>query len=136
MAYKNDLYHYGIKGQKWYIRRFQNKDGTLTEAGKKRRGERDDIRGDLAGLSDEELKKAIARLADEETLVTKMQSLMTKTEKPKVFGKILADIGQKTMQNIGGQLSVYLVGETINKIAKKLGAEGNIINPKKGQKDK
>lgn len=136
MAYKNDLYHYGIKGQKWYIRRFQNKDGTLTEAGKKRRGERDDIRGDLAGLSDEELKKAITRLADEEAFVTKMQSLMTKTTKPKVFSKILADIGQKTMQNIGGQLSVYLVGETINKIAKKLGAEDNIVNPKKGQKDK
>ena len=30
------LYHYGISGQKWGIRRFQNPDGTLTEAGKKR----------------------------------------------------------------------------------------------------
>lgn len=28
--------HYGIKGQKWGIRRFQNEDGSLTEAGKKR----------------------------------------------------------------------------------------------------
>ena len=32
----NELYHYGIKGQKWGVRRFQNKDGTLTPAGKKR----------------------------------------------------------------------------------------------------
>ena len=32
----NELYHYGIKGQKWGIRRYQNKDGTLTNAGKKR----------------------------------------------------------------------------------------------------
>lgn len=32
----NELYHHGIKGQKWYIRRFQNEDGTLTEAGKAR----------------------------------------------------------------------------------------------------
>lgn len=32
----NELYHYGITGQKWGIRRYQNKDGTLTEAGKKR----------------------------------------------------------------------------------------------------
>lgn len=30
-----ELYHHGIKGQKWGIRRFQNPDGTLTEAGKK-----------------------------------------------------------------------------------------------------
>jgi hypothetical protein len=32
----NSLTHHGIKGQKWGIRRFQNKDGTLTAKGKKR----------------------------------------------------------------------------------------------------
>lgn len=32
----NELYHHGIKGQKWGVRRFQNKDGTLTSAGKQR----------------------------------------------------------------------------------------------------
>lgn len=30
------LAHHGIKGQKWGVRRFENSDGTLTEAGKKR----------------------------------------------------------------------------------------------------
>lgn len=30
------LIHYGILGQKWGIRRFQNEDGTLTSAGRKR----------------------------------------------------------------------------------------------------
>lgn len=30
------LAHYGILGQKWGIRRYQNSDGTLTEAGKER----------------------------------------------------------------------------------------------------
>ena len=30
------LYHYGIPGMKWGHRRFQNKDGSLTEAGKRR----------------------------------------------------------------------------------------------------
>ena len=32
----DELCHHGIKGQKWGIRRFQNKDGSLTPAGKKR----------------------------------------------------------------------------------------------------
>ena len=38
MIYKqtSELYHHGIKGQKWGIRRYQNEDGTLTEAGKER----------------------------------------------------------------------------------------------------
>lgn len=42
MAYKsNYLAHYGIAGQKWGVRRFQNTDGTLTEEGKKRYGKYD-----------------------------------------------------------------------------------------------
>lgn len=32
----NELYHHGIKGQKWGVRRYQNADGSLTAAGKKR----------------------------------------------------------------------------------------------------
>lgn len=32
----NELMHFGIKGQKWGVRRYKNADGTLTTAGKKR----------------------------------------------------------------------------------------------------
>lgn len=35
--YDDKLYHYGIKGQKWGIRRFQNKDGSLTDEGAARK---------------------------------------------------------------------------------------------------
>ena len=33
-----ELYHHGIKGQRWGIRRFQNEDGSLTAEGKQRYG--------------------------------------------------------------------------------------------------
>ena len=35
-GWNDELYHHGIRGQKWGIRRYQNPDGTLTEEGKRR----------------------------------------------------------------------------------------------------
>lgn len=34
--YPNHLYHYGVRGMKWGVRRYQNKDGSRTSAGRKR----------------------------------------------------------------------------------------------------
>ena len=35
MLQDNELYHHGILGQRWGVRRFQNPDGSLTDAGKR-----------------------------------------------------------------------------------------------------
>jgi hypothetical protein len=35
-VHDGELYHWGVRGMKWGIRRYQNKDGSLTAAGKKR----------------------------------------------------------------------------------------------------
>ena len=55
---QGELYHHGIKGQKWGVRRFQNKDGSLTPAGKKRYDEPNESRN---SNSDEERKRRIRR---------------------------------------------------------------------------
>ena len=39
-----ELYHHGVKGMKWGVRRFQNKDGSLTKAGKRRYAYLDTVR--------------------------------------------------------------------------------------------
>lgn len=56
------LEHHGIKGMKWGVRRFQNKDGSLTNAGKKRRSDQYNTQPDMkkqSKLTDKQ-KKALA----------------------------------------------------------------------------
>lgn len=62
--YTNELYHHGIKGQRWGVRRFQNKDGTLTKVGQERyshsSNDSDDTQSSKnKGLTDKQ-KKVIA----------------------------------------------------------------------------
>lgn len=66
------LAHHGIKGMKWGVRRFQNKDGSLTAAGKKREKmisadeqERSNRKSEVKNrriMSSDELRKKIERL--------------------------------------------------------------------------
>lgn len=63
LYYETELSHHGIKGQKWGVRRFQNKDGTLTSKGKKRY--RTDYETEAKNMTDDELRSRIARLTNE-----------------------------------------------------------------------
>lgn len=60
---RDEIYHHGIKGQKWYIRRFQNEDGSLTPAGRERYyGNRGNLQRDLNRLSKERYRSSSVNL--------------------------------------------------------------------------
>lgn len=70
----NSLYHHGVRGQRWGVRRYQNKDGTLTPLGKKRLDR--DIRENNAKKKDNRIsidpdKPDVRRWAKEDTKRTK-----------------------------------------------------------------
>ena len=58
----NELQHWGIKGMRWGVRRYQNKDGTLTLAGKRREKQ-------LNKQRVENLKKARAAKAERKSKI-------------------------------------------------------------------
>lgn len=82
------LCHYGIKGMKWGVRRYQNKDGTLTPAGKRRAASHPDYesahdRKDPRTLSDKELRARINRIQMEKQYadLTKKKSRISNGKK-------------------------------------------------------
>lgn len=89
-VYKDELYHWGIKGMKWGVRRYQNKDGTLTAAGKKHYNgdgnageEAEQVEyapkrtgKDASAYTDEELRARIQRMQMED----QYRTLMGKTD--------------------------------------------------------
>lgn len=100
----NNLQHHGIKGQKWGVRRFQNKDGSLTAVGRKRQRQNDDgpVHEDhskshnaksVKSMSDKELRDRINRLNME-----RQYAQLTATEKSmgrKIVSEVLLNVGKE-----------------------------------------
>lgn len=147
MKNPNYLIHYGVLGMKWGVRKSRprssgrvpktkkTKSFTLFKKRKEKKAKKASQKAvkedynkkkkSVKKMSDEELKEAISRLE----LEKKYKSL--NQEKVSAGRRVVEDILQSSAKNVGTQLGVYILGTAVNKAAKK-----EIVNPKKGQRDK
>lgn len=103
----NSLAHYGVRGMKWGVRRFQNSDGSYTSAGKKRK-QKESVHEDYANahskksvksMSNAELKARNNRLQMEQQYAN-----LTRTTSK---GKKAVQTFIKTAGLVGGVAGAY-----------------------------
>lgn len=89
-----ELHHWGIKGMKWGQRRYQNKDGSLTPAGRKRYGDKGSDGSDarpkkksLSEMSDDEIREMTNRMNLEKDYLTAQRNLASVTPQQVSVGK-------------------------------------------------
>lgn len=137
-----ELYHYGVLGMKWGRRRYQNKDGSLTSAGKRRRK---DYGQEAKTMSDQDLRSSINRMNLERRYVNLSKGRSSKASNRLDTASKAASIGSEagkiakdgyTMMDLDSK-NVKLTGQGLNVMSKTAsGAKkiGNIIDDRKHAK--
>lgn len=93
IQYETELYHHGIKGQRWGVRRFQNLDGTRTALGRKRYGE--EVAREYNKLARKNARDNYYRNKYEKAYVSSHLASKTKLmQKIKPLGKLNEKIGE------------------------------------------
>ena len=100
----NELYHYGVKGMKWGVRRYQTKNGSLTPAGKKRYSEPGD-----KSERNKRIAKKVATMAIMGATVAAAAALYAKN--PDAINKVVSKVGKTTVSSLKKTGNVYKIGK-------------------------
>lgn len=84
IVYSDELCHYGVLGMKWGIRRYQNKDGSLTAAGKKQK------KLSASGMNHLSEKSRRSKLTNEQT-IEELKKLTAPSRDPNFDGNKLEE---------------------------------------------
>ena len=123
--HNNELYHWGIKGMKWGVRRYQNSDGSYTSAGKKRRKSRTNGWSDDAKEAGQLKKKKLNQMSNAELQkLNKRQELENKYRQnnKSSIAKGIAIVGV-TAAALGTLNNLYINGDNAIKNGKKIARE-------------
>lgn len=107
---EDELKHYGIKGMKWGVRRFQNSDGSLTSEGRKRYGSGD-------------LKEAQKKVDKGKAMVDGVKKTRVKAAEKQHEKKIKDDLSKMSDQELRDIVNRLNMEERYTQVMKSRGVE-------------